>query len=287
MMVLDILFGALTSVPQALLRIRLRFRAQSVISIAAVIAAGVLGVFLAWRGFGVWALVWQGIVANVVGLLLTVCVVRWIPRFAFSRSSFREFFSFGWKHLASSFLDAVYFHMYSLVIGKASGANAVGVYARSHSWASLPPQVVSEAMINVNYPLLSSIQNDAAGLCRAYGKLAVLSFAVVVPVLGLMAVFAEPLVGFIIGRQWLCCVPYIRILAIGLAFEPVRCLYQNMLYLKGRTDVVLKLELAQKPLCFILVFSALPFGLAGLCVAKSLSTIFMAATNFVVARRVP
>lgn len=281
-----ILFGALASVPRALLSIRLKFRTLSAISMLAVSVSGSLGIYLAFRGFGVWSLVWQGVLGGAVGLVLAALAARWRPRFVFFRASFREFFSFGWKHLASSLVNAVYYHVYSLVIGRAFGSAAVGIYARAQSWASLPPQVMSEAMTNVNYPLLARLQDDNAALRRAYGRLVLLSLAVLVPALGLLAVFAEPIVAFVLGRQWVCCAPYIRILAAGLAFEPAMCLYQNMLYLKGRTDVVLKVELLQKPVCFALVFSALPFGLAGLCVAKAVSTVFMAATNFVAARRV-
>ena len=281
-----ILFGALASVPRALLKVKLRFRTLSAISVAVVSVSGALGVYLAFKGFGAWALVWQSVLGGAVGLALVVFAARWRPSLTFSRSSFREFFSFGWKHLASSLVNAVYYHVYSLVIGRSLGSAAVGMYTRAHSWASLPPQVATEAMTTVNYPLLARLQDDNAALRRAYGRLALLSLAALVPALGLLAVFAEPVVGFVLGRQWVCCAPYIRILAAGLAFEPAMCLYQNMLYLKGRTDVVLKLEFAQKPVCFALVFAALPFGLAGLCVAKSASTVFMAATNFAAARRV-
>ena len=111
------------------------------------------------------------------------------------------------------------------------------------------------------------------------------ALALLIPLLGLLAAFAEPIVRVVLGAQWTCCVPYIRLLVLGLAFEPAMRLYQNMLYLKGRTDVVLKLEFVQKPICFALVFAALPFGLAGLCVAKAASTVFMAATNMAAARR--
>lgn len=281
-----ILFGALTSVPRALLRAQLKFRELSAISIAVIAVSGALGIFFAYRGFGVWALVLQGVIGGVVGLVLTYAVAHWLPGFAFSRASFREFFSFGWKHLVSSIVNAFYYHAYSLVIGRTLGSASVGVYARAHSWASLPPQVVTEAMTSVNYPLLARLQGDNKALRSAYGRLAALSLIVLVPALGLMAAFAEQLVGFVLGSHWLCCVPYIRILVLGLAFEPMMCLYQNMLYLKGRTDVVLKLELLQKPICFGLVFAGIPFGLKGLCVAKAASTMFMAATNFAVARRV-
>ena len=281
-----VVFGALTSVPRAMMRVRLMFRAQSVISIVAVAASGIMGLCLAWRGFGVWALVWQSVLGNCIGLLLAVLAVRWLPRFAFSTRSFRDFFSFGWKHLASSLVNAVYYHVYSFVIGRSLGADAVGVYNRAQSWAGLPPQIVSEAATNVNYPLLAGLQGDNAALRRAYGRLSAVSLLVLVPTLGALSAFAEPVVGFVLGEQWLVCVPYIRILAAGLAFEPIMVLYQNMLCLKGRTDVVLKLEIVQKPVCFAMVLAAIPFGLVGLCVAKAASTVFMAATNFAAARRV-
>ena len=282
---LGIVLGALATVPQALLRIHLRFAAQSVISVVSVAASGALGIFLALRGYGVWSLVWQGVLYGCLAFAFAAVAARWRPRLSFSAESFKEFFSFGWKHLLSSIVNAVYYHIYSLVAGKALGAASVGIYNRAHSWAALPPQALSEAMTNVNYPLLARFQNDNAALRRAYDTLALASLVLLVPVLGLLAFFAEPIVGTILGEQWICCAPYIRILAVGLAFEPAMSLYQNMLYLKGRTDIVLKLEIVQKPACFALVFAGLPFGLAGLCVAKSASTVFMAFVNLVAARR--
>ena len=282
---LGIVLGALATVPQALLRIRLRFAAQSVISVVSVAASGAIGIFLALRGYGVWSLVWQGVLYGCLAFAFAAVAARWRPRLSFSAESFKEFFSFGWKHLLSSLVNAVYYHIYSLVAGKALGAAAVGIYNRAHSWASLPPQAVSEAMTNVNYPLLSRYQNDNTALRRAYDTLALASLGLLVPVLWLLAFFAEPIICVVLGEQWICCAPYIRILAVGLAFEPAMSLYQNMLYLKGRTDIVLKLEIVQKPVCFALVFAGLPFGLAGLCVAKSASTVFMASVNLVVARR--
>ena len=281
-----IIFGALMAVPRALLKVRLRFKILSVLGIFSVLVSGLLGVVLASRGYGVWALIWQGVLGNVFLLVSMTMAARWLPRFVFSVESFRGFFSFGWKHLVSSLVNAVYYHVYSLVAGKALGAAAVGIYNRAHSWASLPPQVVSEAMTNVNYPILSAIQDDNAALRRAYDRLALVSVALLIPSLGFLAAFAEPVVRLVLGNQWLCCVPYIRILAVGSMFEPAMNLYQNMLYLKGRTDIVMKLEFLQKPVCFVLVFAGLPFGLAGLCAARSASTVFMAAVNLVAARRV-
>ena len=102
-----ILFGALASVPRALLSIRLKFRTLSAISMLAVAVSGSLGIYLAFRGFGVWSLVWQGVLGGTVGLALTALAARWRPRFIFFSASFREFFAFGWKHLASSLVPSL------------------------------------------------------------------------------------------------------------------------------------------------------------------------------------
>ena len=280
-----LVFGAMASVPQALLRVNLRFAAQSAVLFASVAVSAAVGVALAWRGFGAWALVWQGLAWHVVNLALLVAVTRWLPRLAFSRSSFRSFFSFGWRHLCSSAVNAVCYHVYTFATGRFFGAAATGAFARAASWTAIGPQFVQETMINVNYPLLAERQNSPRELLRAYERLSALSLLLLVPALALLAVFAEPVVRVVLGEQWLVCVPYLRILAAGAAFEPAQCLFQNLLYVRGRTDTVLKLEAVEKPVVLALVFAAVPFGLGWLCAAKSAATIFMAAVNYAAARR--
>ena len=280
-----LVFGAMASVPQALLRANLRFAAQSAVLFASVAVSALVGVALAWRGLGAWALVWQGLVWHAVNLALLAAVTRWRPRIAFSRASFRSFFSFGWRHLCSSVVNTVCCQVYTFVTGRFFGAAATGAFSRAAAWAVVGPQFVHETMINVNYPLLAERQDRSRELLRAYERLSALSLLLLVPALALLAAFAEPVVRAVLGEQWLVCVPYLRILAAGAAFEPAQCLFQNLLYVRGRTDTVLKLEAVEKPVVLALVFAAVPFGLGWLCAAKSAATIFMAAVNYVAARR--
>ena len=280
-----LVFGAMASVPQALLRVNLRFAAQSAVLFASVAVSALVGVALAWRGLGAWALVWQGLVWHAVNLALLAAVTRWRPRIAFSRASFRSFFSFGWRHLCSSVVNTVCCQVYTFVTGRFFGAAVTGAFSRAAAWAVVGPQFVHETMINVNYPLLAERQDRPRELLRAYERLSALSLLLLVPALALLAVFAEPVVRVVLGEQWLVCVPYLRILAAGAAFEPAQCLFQNLLYMRGRTDTVLKLEAVEKPVVLALVFAAVPFGLGWLCAAKSAATIFMAAVNYVAARR--
>ena len=279
-----LVFGAMASVPQALLRVNHRFAAQSAVLFASVAVSALVGVALAWSGLGAWALVWQGLVWHAVNLALLAAVTRWRPRLAFSRASFRTFFSFGWRHLCSSVVNTVCCQVYTFVTGRFFGAAATGAFSRAAAWAVVGPQFVHETMINVNYPLLAERQDRPRELLRAYERLSALSFLLLVPALALLAAFAEPVVRTVLGEQWLVCAPYLRILAAGAAFEPAQCLFQNLLYVRGRTDTVLVLEAVEKPVVLALVFAAIPFGLGWLCAAKSAATIFMAAVNYVAAR---
>ena len=279
-----LVFGAMSSVPLAILRVRLKFATQAAALFTAVAVSALVGMALAWRGFGAWALVWQGLAWHAVHLAFLFAATRWRPRFAFSSASFRSFFAFGWRHLLSSVINAACYHVYTFASGKFFGAAAAGVFSRASSWASIGPQLVQETMINVNYPILAAKQDSPRELLRAYSRLAAASVLLLAPALAALAVFAPTLVRVVLGEQWLVCVPALRILVAGCLFEPAQCLFQNLLYVRGRTDIVLKLEFVEKPVVLALVFAALPFGLEWLCAAKAASTHFMAAVNYVAAR---
>ena len=271
-----LVFGALSAVPQARLRIELKFGTLSALSVTAITVSGLAGLWFAVCGFGAWSLVWQGVIWRVVHLALVEAAARYWPRGGFSRESFREFFAFGWKHLAANLIDQAWSNVHALVLGRTYAAATVGLYARADAWARLPAQVTSDALCTVNYPLLSKLQRDNAALRAAFGRLTLLALGVMTPAMALLMAFARPLVGFVLGPQWVSCAPYVAILACGYLVEPLVYLWMTAFYVKGRTDWVLSLEFVLKPIAFGLLFAALPFGLKWVCLARS-AFVFVAA----------
>lgn len=261
--------GALCSVHRSRLTIQLNFRLQTCISILALIISGVFGVLLAYHEYGVWALVWQGLISSFVSIALLWGMTRWHPMLAFSAASFRRFFSFGWKHLCSSLINCVYGNLYTLVIGRAFGASDIGYYTRANAYAQLPAATVTDTVVRVNFPILSQFQDDHAKLLGAYRRLLQVPMFFLVPVAFGLAVTADPLITVMIGEKWRPCVPLLQVLCFGSIFNPLTFINLNLLYVKGRTDCVLKLELIKKPVAFLILFSTIPFGVFWMCVGKA------------------
>lgn len=157
-----------------------------------------------------------------------------------------------------------------MVIGKAFNPSDVGFYNRASSLASLPSNIAMSAIIGVNYPILSQLQDDDEKLINAYKKLLRVPMFVLYPVLIGLACVAEPLIAVLLGEKWLPCVPYLQVLSIGAMFWPLTHINLNLLYVKGRSDLVLKLELIKKPIGFTILFASIPLGILGMCVGKVL-----------------
>lgn len=261
--------GTLCSVHRSRLTIQLNFKLQTWISLSALILSGALGVCLAYCGYGVWALVWQGLFSSLVSITLLWGLTRWHPVLAFSTASFRRFFSFGWKHLCSSLINCFYGNLYTLVIGKAFGAADIGYYTRANGYAQLPAATVTDTVVRVNFPILAQLQDDREKLLAAYRRLLQIPMFFLVPISFGLAVTAEPLVTIMIGEKWLPCVPLLQVLCFGAIFSPLTLINLNLLYVKGRTDYVLKLELIKKPIAFAIVLGMIPLGMFWMCVGKA------------------
>jgi len=282
---LGIVLVMMSSVFHARLVANCRFRDLAVVSTVAILLSGSVGFAMAWRGLGVWAVVGQGLSWHAFTLGLLVGANRWLPKKQFSVASLRALFGFGWKHLLRGVLDTLYGNAYSVAVGKGFGAADLGLYNRADYYTSEAGGLVGGVIHEVNYPILSAMQDDNAKLRRAYRRLQLIAAGVMIPGMAFLAVFAEPLVRYVIGPQWLGCVSCLRVLAFGAALSPLVGLAYLPMYVKGRTDLALKLDLVEKPLAFLLLLASIPFGILAVCAAKSLSSVLFFVVNACVSRR--
>lgn len=266
---LSLVITGLTSVQRTKLTIELKFQTQAMISVFSMLVTGATGLLLAYMGWGVWALVFQTLAGQVVSSALICCYSRWMPKLTFSWDSFHALFGFGSKLLASNLINTVYSNLYTLVIGRAFSPADVGYYNRANEYALLPAQSLQDMTLKVNYPILAKMQDDHERLLRAYRKLLRTPLFVLYPILVTIAVVGEPLITLMIGEKWLPCVPMLQVLCIGYMFSPLTHINLNLLYVKGRTDLVLKLELIKKPIAFAILFATIPFGIYALVIGKA------------------
>lgn len=275
----SIVINAFSIVQTAKLTIEFNFKLQSLATIISVISSGVLGVIMAYSGCGVWALVSQGVFSAFVRALILWIFSHWKPLFVFSNDSFKTLFSFGSKLLVGDFIHTIYTNLYTLVIGKAFNSSSVGYYNLSHSYALVPYSVFSQVINKVMFPILSEKQDDHVALINAYNKLFRIPMYLYVPLMFGIAALAKPLVCFLIGEKWLNCVPLLQILCIGFVFSPMTAINLNLLYVKGRSDISLKLDFIKKPLGIVILFATVPLGIWWMCFGKALYELIAFAIN--------
>ena len=257
----------------------MQFRQMSVITIVAQLVTGLVGLVLAMTGWGVWALVFQQIASGAVRLIGMEIALKWVPSLQFSRQSLRHLFGFGSKILCSSIINTVYNNLYTLVIGRAFLPSDVGYYTRANQTAALPTNSLTQVVMKVAYPMMAQVQDDVERLRNAYTKFLRAQLFVIFPVLLGIAALAEPLFLVLLGEKWLPAVPLLQVLCLGMLFDPLTVINLNILYVKGRTDLVLRLELIKKPIAFLILFLSLNFGLMWLCAGRALYCLIAYAFN--------
>lgn len=276
---LTLLFNGLTIVPTAKLTINLEFRLQAAITIIAILLSGIIGIYCAYNDLGVWALVWQGISLAVFRLIFIWIFSKWRPLLIFSIGSFKRLFSFGSKLLVSSLINNIYSNISTLIIGKVFQAKDLGYFTRANQFTLLPATLITGIVLKVNFPILSQLQDDDKNLISAYKTLLRTPVYILYPILITLSILAKPFIDVLLGDIWTPVATLIPILAIGYLCEPLTHINLNLLYVKGRSDLVMKLEFIKKPIAFVMLICAIPFGLKGMCLSMTLYDFIAFAVN--------
>lgn len=246
-----VIINALSIVQRTRLTKRIDFKSQTKITIIASVLSGVIGIGMALKGFGVWALVGQQISNQITTTLLLWIYNKWIPKLVFSWESFKELWDFGWKLLASGVLGSLSDDIFNAVIGKSFSSQSLGYYTRSQHFASIFSSNITTVVSRVSYPVLSSLQNDKEMLKAGYKRIICNTMLVTfVLMLGLAAV-AKPLILVLIGDKWLVSVYYLQIICLYAMLHPLHALNLNSIQVVGRSDLTLKLKIIKTCLSLI------------------------------------
>ncbi|HEX8563140.1 MAG TPA: lipopolysaccharide biosynthesis protein [Flavobacterium sp.] len=261
---LTFIIAAFSTVQSTKLNKEMRFKTQMMINIPSLIAGAILGIFLAYRGFGVWSLVYMNLCQVFVATVQLWLYSKWKPRLVFDRKRFRKHFMFGYKLAVSGMMNSIVKNLYNILIGRFFSAAQLGFYIRAKSMQELPVINISNALNKVTYPMFASISDDDDKLRSIYRRMMQLIFFVIAPLMFLAIVIAEPLFRFLLTEKWLPAVPYFQILCLAGIVTPLNSYNLNILLVKGRSDRFLKLEFVKNAMTVAGVFIAIPFGMQGL-----------------------
>ena len=254
------------------LTIAVDFKALAMRNVLSVIVSGVMGIVLAYIGWGVWAIVAQAVVASVINLVFLWIYSKWKPTRPFSRKSFHDMFSYGSKLLASGLINTIYSNLTTLVVGRFFTAKDLGVYNRGTSLPALPIWNINGAFQRVLFPILTRFQNDDEALIGYYRKYISITSLGLFFLGCLMAAVGKPLVLFLLTDKWAECIIYMQIFSFSIMFDHLNIINHTLLLAKGRSDLFLKLELIKKPIFITILLASIPFGVLGICVSKVITS---------------
>ncbi|WP_026915706.1 lipopolysaccharide biosynthesis protein [Christiangramia portivictoriae] len=261
---LTFILSAFSAVQLARLTKKMNFKVQTLITLPANIVGGGVGIAMAYGGYGVFSLVWSQVLISAISTVQLWFYSRWKPDLSFSISKFKEHFNYGYKLAISGVMDVLFKNAYILVIGKFFSASQVGFYTRAETMKQLPVNNISNALKKVTFPLFASIQEDNLRLKRVSKNLMQMVVYVLTPLLILVAVLGEPIFRFLFTEKWLPAVPYFQILCVTGILRPVISYNLNVLKVKGRSDLILKLKVFEKLFIVAGILIGLQFGIYGL-----------------------
>lgn len=257
---INILINSTTLVQKSILSRNLQFKKLTIINLTSSVLSGFIGIIAAYSGYGVWSLVIQTITRNLLIAMLLWIIGRWMPLLAFRFKSVKQLFAFGSKLLASNIINVIFDNLYLIIIGKYYNAKELGFYTRAYQFNQFPSLSITSIIIQVFLPVFSKIQDEKERIISAYRKsIKLVAFLMFPLMLGLGAV-AEPLILLLLTEKWLPVVPLLQIMVfIGMTF-PIHALNMNLLNVKGRSDLFLRLEIIKKALIVIAIIITIPYG---------------------------
>lgn len=276
---LVVFINAIKVVQTAVLSRRMDFKAQMKAKMLSVFVSGSLALTAAWSGWGVWSLVVQMLSAASVSALVLWFVSAWRPALEFSGESFTRLFSFGRNLLVEGMLQVLFENSYVLVIGRFFSAEVTGLYFLAKKVSNLVSQQLTAAVQQATFPALSTLQDDNGALRHKYRQIMQLMMFLIAPVMALLAGLAQGLFALLFDVQWKPAVPYLQLLCVVGTLYPVHALNVNLLNVKGRSDLVLKVGLIKKAVNLTLLFLAIPYGVLGIVASQVVGTFLALIPN--------
>lgn len=276
---LGFLWGPLNTVQNVILKRHLDFKTPAKVSIVVKILSAMVGILLAFYGYGVWALVISSVASGFFGMILNWYIVRWSPTTGWSRESFKYLWNFGNKIVLSGLIDTIYNNIAPLFIGKYYNPEQLGMYNRAQGYAAMPSQNVTGVIQSVTFPVLSKMQDDNEYLAQNYRKILKVTAFVVFPMMMMLSALARPLILTMITVKWEACVILLQIICFAMMWYPIHAINLNLLQVKGRSDLFLRLELIKKIIGLVIIVFTLSHGLIVFCCGNILTSLICLVIN--------
>jgi teichuronic acid exporter len=281
-MSLNFVFVSIGLIQRSILMKELNFRSLAKVSVVSGTAAGAVGLISAFRGGGVWALVLQIIVKNIVDALLLSLIRRWKPTRSFSVPRFKELYGFGHSIFLSGLVNQFFRNIFYLIIGKLYSEKQLGYYTRADQFQKTPSNMILNIIRRVSFPVFSQLQDEPADLRRGYQKSMRLTMFCVVPFMFLIILVSKSFVLVVLTQKWLPMVPFMRLLSLNGIFFSIYAINMSVVNAKGRGRLFFILNSLDKILVLVFIFITVKMGVITMIygqIAAAIISYFVIAAN--------
>lgn len=276
---LTIVISGVKGIQQAYVSRNMLFKRFFFSTIGGTIFSAVLGIAMAYAGFGIWSLVAQQLSNTFIDTLILWITVRWRPTKSFSWTRLKYLLSFGWKLLVSSLLDTAYNNLRNLIIGKMYSSSDLAFYNQGDKFPKVIVTNINASIDSVLLPTMSSAQDDKERVKQMTRRAIKTSTYVMAPLMMGLAFCAEPIVSLVLTDKWLPCVPFLRIFCTTYMFWPVHTANLNAINAMGRSDWFLRLEIIKKIMGMTILLSTMWFGVMAMAYSLLLSSVLSQIIN--------
>ncbi|MEG1300388.1 MAG: lipopolysaccharide biosynthesis protein [Erysipelotrichaceae bacterium] len=276
---ITLVFGSINSIQIAKLTKEFRFKSMFQCSIISTVISGIVGIVLAFKGFGIWALVFQQVSNQILVTGIMFLITDWRPKFKYSSERVNVLFKFGSKILLSNLLNTVYVNLYGLFIGKVYSSAELGYYNRADQFPKVLITNIDGSIQSVLLPVMAEKQGNIDYLREMVRKSITLSSFILCPMMVGLSVCAENIILLVLGPKWISCVPYMQILCFAYMLMPVHTANLQAINAMGRSDIFLKLEIMKKIVGLLCLFISMPFGIMWMLYFKLLDEIIAIIIN--------
>ena len=276
---LTIVVSGVKNVQQAYVAKTMQFRRFFFSTLGGTLFSAVVGITMAYRGFGIWALVAQQLLNAAVNTAILWLTVGWKPKLMFSLQRLGGLVSYGWKLLVSALLDTIYLKISQLVVGLKYTSSDLAFYNKGDQLCLLVVENINSSIDSVLLPVLSAEQDSRDHVREMTSRAIKTSSYIMMPLMMGMAVCAEPLIRLLLTEKWLPCVPYMQVFCAMYAFYPLHTANLNAIKAMGHSDIFLKLEIIKEIVGIGLIFAAMNISVYAVAVSQFVSGLISLVIN--------
>lgn len=270
---------AINNVQQAFVSKKMIFKKFFFSTIIGTACSAVVGIYMAYKGYGVWALVGQYLTNTVMDTVILGITIHWKPELRFSWKRLGELFKYGWKILVAGLIGEIYNELRSIIIGKLYTSNDLAFFDKGKQIPNLIVTNINTSISNVLFPAISNAQNNPIDVKNITRRAIKTSAYIMCPMMFGLAVVAEPLITLLLTEKWLPCVPYLQIYCISFCFEPIQTANLQAIKAVGRSDILLKLEIIKKGSSILILFAVMWHSVDAIAYSLLLTTLIASIAN--------